>query len=68
MILELRELVDHLKTISKSGCAGPSDALWIKFAKEKTKETVEYRSADGNQIVHVYLDDKGALTGIEIFP
>jgi hypothetical protein len=45
-----------------------STALWIRFAQDKTVKTMDYRTADGNEIVHVYLDGQGALVGIEIFP
>jgi Protein of unknown function (DUF2283) len=69
MVLFLNELINHLKPVgSPSDHARPSDALWIRFSKNKTHETIEYRTADENQIVHIYLDDKGALVGIEIFP
>jgi uncharacterized protein YuzE len=69
MILHINELIGHLQSIAKSSDpAKPSDALWIRFSAERSQETVEYRTADENQIVHVYLNKSGAIVGIEIFP
>jgi hypothetical protein len=68
MILPLDELIGRLQNTANSDDTKPSDALWIRFGQEKTQKTVEYKSADGNEIVHVYLDQNGALVGIEIFP
>jgi len=68
MILPLDELIGRLQSAANPDDAKPSDALWIRFGEEKTQKTVEYTTADGNEIVHVYLDQNGALVGIEIFP
>ena len=69
MILSLNELITHLNSIAPSSeDTNPSEALWIRLSTEKTHETVEYRTADENQIVHLYLDKNGALVGLEIFP
>jgi uncharacterized protein YuzE len=48
----------------------PTEALWVRFAPEEERhfQTVEYRTPDQNTIVHVYLNQNGALCGIEIFP
>ena len=68
MILPLNELIGRLQSSANLDDSNPSDALWIRFGQEKTQKTVEYRTADRNEIVHVYLDQNGALVGIEIFP
>jgi uncharacterized protein YuzE len=68
MILPLDELIGRLQSGANPNDTKPSDALWIRFSQEKTQKTVEYRTADGNEIVHVYLDQNGALVGVEIFP
>jgi hypothetical protein len=67
MVLALSEMIGRLQTRNTEDTE-PSEALWIKFTEDKTHKTVEYRTSDGNQIVHVYLRDDGALVGIEIFP
>jgi hypothetical protein len=69
MALSLSDLIGHLKAPAQANdAARPSDAIWLRFSTDKTYETVEYRTADQSQIVHVYLDKGGALVGIEIFP
>ena len=68
MIIDIDELVAKLERGSNRNDTSPSEALWIRFSHEKTRNTVEYRSADGNKIAHVYLDENDALIGIEIFP
>ena len=68
MIISLEELIKNLQSLSKLNDATPSDALWIKFGKGKTEKTLEYRTATGNEILHVYLDENSALVGLEIFP
>ncbi len=68
MILALSEIIGRLQIGTSGSDTEPSEGLWIKFGQEKTHKTVEYRTADGNQIVHVYLGHDGALVGIEIFP
>ena len=67
MVLALDEMIGRLQTPNTEDTE-PSEPLWIKFSEHRTHKTVEYRTADGNQIVHVYLGDDGALVGIEIFP
>lgn len=67
MVITIEELVRKLRSEAGND-AGPSDALWIRFGKEKTTKTVEYRTADGNQLAHVYMDGNSHLVGIEIFP
>lgn len=67
MILSLDELIARLQGGVGQG-TNASTALWIRFAQDKTVKTMDYRTADGNEIVHVYLDGQGALVGIEIFP
>jgi hypothetical protein len=67
MILSLDELISRLKDGPDQGTEA-SLALWIRFAQDKTAKTVEYRTADGNEIAHVYLNGQGALVRIEIFP
>jgi hypothetical protein len=68
MVLTLNALIARLEAGSAPNDAGPSDALWIRFGQGKTYKTIDYRTEDGNQIVHVYLDDQGNLVGLEIFP
>jgi hypothetical protein len=67
MILQLDDLIGRLQVTVEPGETKPTDALWIRFGQERTHKTVEYRTADGNEIVHVYLDQGGALVGLEIF-
>ena len=67
MILSLDELIARLQGGADQG-TNASMALWIRFSQDKTVKTIDYRTADGNEIAHVYLDGKGALVGIEIFP
>jgi hypothetical protein len=67
MILCVDELIARLQGCPDQGTSA-STALWIRFAQNKTAKTVEYRTADDNTIAHVYLDESGALVGIEIFP
>jgi len=67
MIVSIEELTRALETV-KSDDTAPSQALWIRFSPEKTRKTVEYKTADENQLVHIYLDENAALLGIEIFP
>jgi hypothetical protein len=66
MILSLDELITRLRGGADQG-TNASMALWIRFTQDKTAKTVEYRTAGGNEITHVYLDGNGALVGIEIF-
>ena len=68
MILSLDDLITQLDKASDPHDAKASDALWIRFSSKKTHRTVEYRTADDNTIVHVYLDESDSLVGIEIFP
>jgi hypothetical protein len=68
MIITIEALVHTLGSRSNQGDTDPSHAVWIRFGQEKTENTIEYRTGDGNQILHVYLDRGGALVGIEIFP
>ena len=67
MIIGLDDLLRRLQEESMPGDTPPSEALWVRFGQRKTKKTVEYRTANDG-IVHVYLDEEGALVGIEIFP
>lgn len=67
MIITLDELLKKLQSESVPGDTEPSEALWVKFGQQKTKKTVEYRTA-AEGIVHVYLDENDGLVGIEIFP
>jgi hypothetical protein len=70
MILSLDELTSHLQAIADRNDTLSSEALWIKFGSERERgdRTVDYRTADGNTLVHMYLDRNGAIVGIEIFP
>ena len=68
MIVPLNSLIESLEGTAAPNDTKPSEALWIRFGQEKTHKTVEYKTGDSNTIVHVYLDDQGALVGIEIFP
>lgn len=68
MMIEIDELVRNLEKKDGHSDTPPSHALWIRFSHEKTSKTIEYRTADGNQIVHVYLDHADSLVGVEIFP
>jgi hypothetical protein len=68
MILTLDALVERLSKDANPNDALPTDALWVQFSEQQTAQTVEYRTKDENCILHVYLDDKGALVGIEMFP
>jgi hypothetical protein len=68
MIVSLGELTAYLQNKANPNDTLPSETLWIKFARERTFETVEYRTADGNTLIHVYVDKDDALVGIEIFP
>jgi hypothetical protein len=68
MMIGVDELVQSLEKTDSRKDTPASHALWIRFSQEKTSKTVEYRSADGNQIVHVYLNRDDALVGVEIFP
>jgi uncharacterized protein YuzE len=68
MVLALGEMIARLQTGTTENDTEPSEALWIKFNQQKTDKTIEYRTTDGDQIVHVYLGENGALVGIEIFP
>lgn len=68
MMIGVDELVQSLEKKDSRNDTPPSHALWIRFGREITAKTIEYRTADGNQIVHVYLDGDDALVGVEIFP
>jgi uncharacterized protein YuzE len=76
MVLGLEELINLLKPAANPNDALPSEALCIKFTpypKAKTKyeassKTVEYRTAGRNTLVHVDVDQQGAILAIEIFP
>jgi len=68
MIVTLEELVRLVDSQGDPTDTRASDALWILFDKAKTHKTMEYRSASGNELLHVYLDENGALLGLEIFP
>ena len=68
MMISVDELVRNLEKEDGRGDTPPSHALWIRFGHEKTHKTMEYKTADGNQILHVYLDQSDALVGLEIFP
>jgi hypothetical protein len=68
VILQLSELLDLLKPSTNRDDTKPSEALWIRFGREKSHKTVDFRTSDKNQILQVYLDENGALVGIEIFP
>jgi hypothetical protein len=65
-MLSLDELVARLKGAPDQGCY-PGTALWIKFSAQRTHKTIEYRTASGNETVHIYLDEHEALVGVEIF-
>jgi hypothetical protein len=67
MIISLEDLLTRLKDTGTSGDTQPSEALWLKFGQQKTRRTVEYRTA-ADEIVHVYVDENDVLAGIEIFP
>jgi phage baseplate assembly protein gpV len=67
MILSLDELITRLDDERQTDTRA-SESRWIKFAQHRTAKTVEYRTASGNETVHVYLDEGDALVGIEIFP
>jgi len=56
MVLSLHELIEHLRAIEDPNDTPASEALWIRFSVDKTHETVEFRTKDENQILHVYLD------------
>jgi hypothetical protein len=64
--LSLEELINLLQNAPDQGTK-PGEALWIRFARDKERKQVEYRTATDNEILHVYLDGEGALVGIEIF-
>jgi hypothetical protein len=68
MVLDLDELVRRLRSSADAADTGPSDALWIRFGEGRTQKTLEFKTANGNVIVHAYLDRSGALVGLEIFP
>ena len=68
MMIGVDELVQSLEKTDSRKDTPASHALWIRFSHEKTSKTNEYRTADGNQIVHVYLDENDSLVGVEIFP
>jgi hypothetical protein len=44
------------------------DALWVKFAEGKTKRQAEFRTPDGDTLLHLYLDENERVLGVEIFP
>ena len=67
MVLTIRQLIDGLSGLNRKDDATASEALWIRFSEQQTKKAAEYRTADDNQIVHVYTDSDGKLVGIEIF-
>jgi uncharacterized protein YuzE len=76
MIIEIEKLIEALKPSGNPKDTLPEEALWIKVAPypngEPTKyegriRTVEYRTPDGNTLVNVDLDQRGAILGIEIF-
>ena len=76
MIVTLEKLIELLKPISDPNDTTPGEALWIKFAPypkegkskhEKTVETLDWRTADGNTLVQVHVNRSGAILGIEIF-
>ena len=66
MILSLDDLIARLETRNADDTK-PGEALWIRLAPQKTQKTIEYRTASGNEIVHIYLDEQDALVGVEIF-
>ena len=76
MMISLDELTGLLKPIANSSDTLPSEALWIELAPspeaatkyDKAVNQTEYRTPDGNTIVHVLVDQQGAILGIEIFP
>jgi hypothetical protein len=76
LILPLDELVKLLMASANPDDTLPSEALWIKFAShpnsktkyEATSKTIDYRTADGNTLVQVDLDQKGFILGAGIFP
>jgi len=70
MILTLDELTSRLDAKANPADTRPSEALWITLAPEEGRHarSVEYRTPDENILVRVYLDQAGAIVGIEIFP
>ena len=76
MILTLDQLIGLLKPVANPNDTLPSEAIWIRFAPaqkprtkyEKTVQTVDYRTPDGNTVVQVDVDQQGAILGVEIFP
>jgi hypothetical protein len=68
MIIQIDDLVRQLDGGVVSDDTKASYALWIRFGDAQTSRTQEFRTANGNQIVHGYTDKGGALVGIEIFP
>ena len=76
MVLTLDRLIELLKPAANPNDTLPQEAIWIEFAPapkpktryEKTVQTVDYRTADGNRLVQVNVDQQGAILGIEIFP
>jgi uncharacterized protein YuzE len=70
MILTIEELTARLESKAGPVETRPSEALWITLAPEEGRhaQSVEYRTPDDNTLVRVYLDQAGAIVGIEIFP
>jgi len=68
MIIPLRELIERLRDEADSNDTQPSESLWIKFGQGETKDAISYRTTDENTILQIYLDNRGVLVGIEIFP
>jgi len=66
VILSLDDLIARLETTNTDDTK-PGEALWIRLAPQNVRKTVEYRTATGNEIVHIYLDEQDALVGVEIF-
>jgi hypothetical protein len=65
------QMDDHVRQLDGGGVSDDtkaSYALGIRFGDARTSRTQVFRTADGNQIVHLYTDNGGALVGIEIFP
>jgi hypothetical protein len=68
MVINVDELVRSLEKDNDGKDTPASVAIWVRFSNEKTERTIDFRTADGNQIVHVYIDRGNALVALEIFP
>jgi len=76
MIVTLDQLIELLKPAANQNDTLPSEALWITLAPspmakteyERTVQTIDYRTPDGNTLVQIAVDQQGAILGVEIFP